>query len=182
MTSGNNAEIKDVAARHGFSEGAARALLDAMESSRGAMAQFSHPELGGLVQWSRGGMLMIGDMFNNGLKARLSALADELARSFGADAETREPEAGLPPMRFETAARWWPEELGEPASAGAQNGIRYAVFPDKKRLAVERDGRLSIRDTGENQISGVSQSQGAGSSLRFSGDRGTVDLSALPEV
>lgn len=182
MTSGRGEDVGDLAARHGFSESAARALLDAMQSSHGAMAQFSHPELGGMGQWSRGGMLMIGDMFNNDLKARVGALAGELARSFGTEADPREPESGLPPMHVEKAARWWPEELGEPASAGAQNGIRYAVFPDEKRLAVERDGRLSVRDTGDISISGVSQSQGASFSLRLSGDRGTVDLADLPEV
>jgi hypothetical protein len=43
------------------------------------MAQFSHPELGGMGQWSMGGMIMVGDMFNNGLKARVDALCNDLS-------------------------------------------------------------------------------------------------------
>jgi hypothetical protein len=30
-------------------------------------------------QWSRGGMLMIGDMFNQGLKVKVAALYEEIA-------------------------------------------------------------------------------------------------------
>ena len=43
-------------------------LLRAVLDAAACMAQFSHPELGGMGQWSQGGMIMIGDMFNNGLK------------------------------------------------------------------------------------------------------------------
>ena len=38
-----------------------------------------HPDLGGMGQWSQGGMVMVGDMFNNALKARVDALCAELA-------------------------------------------------------------------------------------------------------
>jgi hypothetical protein len=31
-----------------------------MTSSHGTLAQFNHPELGGMGQWSKGGMLMGG--------------------------------------------------------------------------------------------------------------------------
>jgi hypothetical protein len=41
------------------------------------MAQFSHPEFGGSGQWMRGGMSMIGDMFNSGLKSRVDSLLFE---------------------------------------------------------------------------------------------------------
>ena len=43
------------------------------------MAQFSHPEFGGMSQWSPG-MTMVGDMFNNGLKSKLDAVCSELAQ------------------------------------------------------------------------------------------------------
>ncbi len=39
------------------------------------------PELGGMGQWSTGGMLMIGDMFNNGLKAGSLPCATTSCRS-----------------------------------------------------------------------------------------------------
>jgi hypothetical protein len=43
------------------------------------MAQFNHPEFGGMSQWSPG-MTMVGDMFNNGLKSKLDAVCSELAQ------------------------------------------------------------------------------------------------------
>ena len=54
-------------------------LLAALAAGHGTAAQFSHPELGGMGQWSQGGMLMIGDMFNNALKYRVDQLCTELA-------------------------------------------------------------------------------------------------------
>ena len=44
------------------------------------MAQFTHPELGGSGQWMQGGMTMVGDMFNNALKAQVDGLCAELSR------------------------------------------------------------------------------------------------------
>ena len=63
--------VEDIARRHGFSTDAATSLLRALAAGNGTQAQFNHPELGGMGQWSQGGMIMIGDMFNNGLKARV---------------------------------------------------------------------------------------------------------------
>ena len=54
---------------------------------------------------------------------------------------------------------WWPKGLSSPSSSGSQNGVRYAFFPDQRRLAVEQDGNLKQYDTGEHRISGVSQAQ-----------------------
>ena len=45
-----------------------------------------------------------------------------------------QPMKPMEPLRFE---RWWPADLGEPSTAGGQNGLRFAVFPDKRRLLVE---------------------------------------------
>jgi hypothetical protein len=45
----------------------------ALQRSGGGQAQFGHPDLGGMGQWMPG-MLMIGDMFNSGLKARVDSL------------------------------------------------------------------------------------------------------------
>lgn len=72
-------DLDAIAARHGVGPDAVRHLLDALARGHGRMAQFNHPDLGGMGQWSAGGMTMIGDMFNSGLKARVVALCDELA-------------------------------------------------------------------------------------------------------
>ena len=73
-----DSQIDDIASRHGFS---ASAISEAVRSLRwpdGRMAQFNHPELGGFGQWMPG-MIMIGDMFNSGLKGRVDALFSDIA-------------------------------------------------------------------------------------------------------
>lgn len=69
----------EVAQRHGFSTEAVIEMLRALSAGYGTQAQFNHFEFGGMGQWSSGGMLMIGDMFNNQLKGRVASLAQELA-------------------------------------------------------------------------------------------------------
>ena len=78
---------------------------------------------------------------------------------------------------------WWPKGLSNPSSSGGQNSVRYAFFPDQRRLAVEQDGKVRQYDTGEHRISGVSQAQGGqGGSLRFTSQSGDVDLGSLKQV
>jgi hypothetical protein len=47
---------------------------------------------------------------------------------------------------------------------------------------VEENGQVTVYDTGEHQIGGVSQQQGGGSSLTFTSQYGTVRLADLPVV
>jgi hypothetical protein len=60
--------INNLAQRYGFSADAVFSLLQSVINGNGSMAQFNHPEFGGSGQWMRGGMIMLGDMFNNSLK------------------------------------------------------------------------------------------------------------------
>ena len=71
--------INQIAQRHGFSANAVLSMLESMINGNGSMAQFSHPEFSGSGQWMRGGMIMVSDMFNNGLKSRIDGLCNELA-------------------------------------------------------------------------------------------------------
>jgi hypothetical protein len=70
--------ISRVSIRHSVSSDAVRTILRALRSGGGTMAQFSHPDFGGMSQWSPG-MTMVGDMFNNSLKSKLDAVCTELA-------------------------------------------------------------------------------------------------------
>ena len=79
LTSGGDQAIQDLAQRYGVSVDAVRTLLFAVSEGGGTLAQFYHPELGGNGQWMRGGMTMVGDMFNYGLKATVSGLCSELS-------------------------------------------------------------------------------------------------------
>ncbi|MCI0755831.1 SHOCT domain-containing protein [Teichococcus vastitatis] len=171
--------LDEIARHHGVSSETALMLLQALAAGGGTMAQFSHPELGGMGQWSQGGMVMVGDMFNQGLRHRVDALCTELALMLrGSDPFL--PSQGQ--TAADTEGAWWPTELGSPAASGGQNNMRYAYFPGCRRLAIFQDGVLQIYDTGEHHISGVSQQQGAGRSLSFSSDRGNVRLADLAPV
>ncbi|MBL6077638.1 SHOCT domain-containing protein [Belnapia sp. T18] len=177
LTGAGERQVAAIAARHGVGREAALVLLHALAEGGGSMAQFSHPELGGMGQWSQGRMVMVGDMFNQALKARVDALCRDLAGLL----------RGGEPVFAEAAAPaaqggWWPAELGSPAASGTQNGMGYALFPAARRLAVRQDGRVRVFDTGDHRIGGVSQQQGSGQVLAFSGDRGEVRLEALREV
>ena len=167
--------IAEVAQRHGFSSDAARAVAEALRRGNFSSAQFNHPELGGMGQWVAGDMLMIGDMFNDDLKARVGALCRDLAASPGPIPAAAEQQPGQ-------ASDWWPGDLGVPSATGAQNDMRYACFPDRRRLAVMRDGKVRVFDTGEHRIGGFSQQQSTTQHLTFSSQLGTVQLEDLSEV
>ena len=71
--------VNDLSQRHGFSHDAVMHMMFAVLNGNGSMAQFSHPDFGGSGQWMRGGMMMLGDMFNHGLKSRVDALCQDIS-------------------------------------------------------------------------------------------------------
>ncbi len=166
------ASVAGLAQKHGVSEDAVRVLQDAVRRGGGRQAQFSHPDLGGMGQWSAGGMTQVGDMFNTALKDKVNALCQALA----GDAAPQD----APPNPASRSDAWWPESLGRPSSSGAQNGMRYATFPDRRRVAVEQAGTVTLYDSGDHRISGVSQQQSGTQVLRFSSQNGTISASDLP--
>ncbi|MBW0018099.1 MAG: SHOCT domain-containing protein [Mycobacterium sp.] len=173
--------IADIAQRHGISREAALAMLFALHAGGGTMAQFSIPELGGTGQWMRGGMTMVGNMFDNALKARVDALCNDLVQLLATTtvfpASTAADQAGF------TSANWWPADLGVPSSSGGQNSARYAIFPSTRRLAIQINGVTRVFDTGEHQIGGVQQQQGGGYGVvSFTSQFGTFDVSDLNEL
>jgi hypothetical protein len=97
--------------------------------------------------------------------------------------EPMKPMKPMEPMKpMSGGETWWPGELGQPSTSGSQNGMRYAFFPEKRRLLVERDGKLTTYDSGEHRISGVSQQHGQGQSLAFADEHGSVALDDLKQV
>jgi hypothetical protein len=175
--------ITDIAQRHGISREAVLALLFAVHAGGGTMAQFSIPELGGSGQWMRGGMTMVGNMFDNALKARVDTLCGELSQLlsstpvFVASGAQSQYQSGF------TSANWWPADLGVPSASGGQNGARYAVFPSTRRLAIQVNGVTKVFDTGEHQINGVQQQQSGGpGSVTFTSQFGTFSVESLHEL
>jgi hypothetical protein len=189
--------VAEIAGRHGFSVDVALCALRALAAGGGTQAQFSHPELGGMGQWSQGGMVMIGDMFNQPLKARVDGLCRDLAdllRGQPAFARENAPATSAPTQGyvasgasvslfaqgFDSPSRtWWPDGLGHAASMGSQNDLHYAYFPAAHRLAVKQGGRVTVYDSGDHRISGVSQQQGGDQTLTFTSQHGLVRVSDL---
>jgi hypothetical protein len=60
--------------------------------------------------------------------------------------------------------------------------MRYACFPDRRRLAVMRDGKVYVYDTGDHRISGFSQQQSSSQTLSFTSQNGAVRLDELKEL
>ncbi len=173
--------VANLAQRYGVSEDAVRTMLFAVSAGGGTMAQFYHVELGGGGQWMRGGMTMVGDMFNSGLKSRVDSLCSELSTLLA----TQNVFAPLPPSSSSyggyTSGPWWPSSLGSPSSSGGQNDSQYAYFPGPRRLAVKQSGRLAVYDTLDHQIGGVQQQQGGSSgSFSFTSQYGTFSVDSLP--
>jgi hypothetical protein len=77
---------------------------------------------------------------------------------------------------------WWPAELGTPSSTGAQNDMRYAVFPQTRRLAIQVAGHVEIFDTADHRITGVSQQQSGDQSLTFVSQNGLVKVADLTRI
>ena len=158
--SANDRDLVDrMAKKHSVSPAAVQVVLAALRSGGGRMAQFSHADFGGMSQWSPG-MSMVGEMFNVQLKAKLDALCSDIA------AHTLESAGGVRPEGVEFSYRsptrsddWWPAGLGRPAAVGVQNELRYAVFPETRRLVIDDRGTVSVYDTGSHRIFGVAQAQ-----------------------
>jgi len=163
--------ITEMAERHGFSRDAVTSMLESVASGSGTMAQFSHPEFGGSGQWMRGGMTMVSDMFNDSLRGRVAALCADLA----------DLTAHVPTLS-KARASWWPPDLGSPDTSGAQNDMRYAYFARKRRLAIDRRGKVTIYDTLGHSIHGVAQQQSERATLAFTSQHGTIDLHTLPVI
>ena len=205
LTEQGRRRIDELAQRYSVSTDAVMTLLQALVNSNGTMAQFNHWELGGNGQWMLGGMTMVGDMFNYGLKAKVDGLCSELSQllaqqpfvpfppSFQSQSQGGGQQPGgqgggasislfVPEAPGRASGQWWPVELGFPNGSGAQNQVRYAYFNQARRLAVELNGHVTVYDTLDHRISGVSQQQGRGGSLTLTSQLGTVSVSTLPVV
>jgi hypothetical protein len=195
--------VNDLAQRHGFSQDAVTHMMFSVLNGNGGMAQFSHSEFGGSGQWMRGGMTMIGDMFNGYLKGRVNSLCAEISnilanqpgllqtgsfqsQSQGGSGNQQQSNGGMMGSSSlfvpDPEENWWPQDLGSPSATGSQNNVRYAYFSHMRRLAVKTGGEVWVYDTQNHNIGGFSQQQGFGGSITFSSQFGTVNLSGLPII
>ncbi len=188
----NEQLLQNTAQQFGVSVDAVRCLWTALKNGHGSMAQFSHPELGGSGQWMSGGMTMVGDMFNHNAKMRVDGICYALADAARQAAVTSTNSSGSFQSQYSGPSGsqpdlyangpWWPEDLGSPNSSGAQNSTQYAYFANAHRLALNINGVVTLYDTLNHQIGGVSQQQSGDQSLRFTSQFGTVRLYDLPQI
>ncbi len=188
--------VAALAERYAIGVDAVKMMLDAVSKGGGSMAQFNLPEFGGSGQWMRGGMTMVGDMFNNSMKATVDNLCNDLSKALENQPNIMAP--FLPPqMQSQSQSQgsggasfwqssqpgsWWPSELGNPSSTGSQNNLRYAYFPASNRLAIDDGGRIEVYDTSGYDIGGFGQQQSGDASLTFTSPRGIVRVDRLPRV
>jgi hypothetical protein len=193
LSAGGALAVAEIAQRHGFSVDATRHMLDAVIRGDGSMAHFNHPEFDGIGQWVRGGATMVSSMVEHDLRGWIDALCLDLAnlvaeepRLFvhfaGASGRASLSVPGEQGLRVPRSGDWWPGGMGHPNSAGSQGGLRYAYFARAHRLAVERDGVMTLHDTSGHEISGVALQPSVGGALRFSSRHGPIDLADLPVV
>jgi hypothetical protein len=193
--------VQDLSGRHSFSVDAVTHMLFAVLNGNGSMAQFQHPEFAGSGQWMRGGMIMLGDMFNSYLKGRVDGLCSDLANVLAnqpgllqSGSFQSQSQGGVSHQHQATGGvmgssslfvpdpedNWWPSALGMPNATGNQNNVRYAYFANQRRLAVKTGAEVWVYDTQDHQIGGFGQQQGMGGSITFTSQYGNVDLSRLP--
>ncbi len=135
--------VDDVARRRGFSSDAVTTMLIAVSAGYGNQAQFNHPEFGGMGQWSSGGMIMIGDMFNNYLKDRVGSLCQELAGLIQGQPLFSEPAQGRSSPRAAAGRAKPAAAISNKVAAGAPAEAFRAQRPNRQ-LVARRSGHGGI--------------------------------------
>jgi hypothetical protein len=116
LSSQDRKSVEELAHRYGVSSDAVTTLFHAVTKGNGTMAQFSHPELGGPGQWSQGGMTMVGDMFNNALKAKVDGICSELSTLWSGGPSQMQNQRGngsggevsfFVPEKVDSLGGWW---------------------------------------------------------------------------
>jgi len=179
LTKEGQQAIDEIAGKYDLKSQSVETMARAIINGNGTMAQFNIPELGGNGQWMKGGMTMVGDMFNNSLKATVDKLCIELANLVSTKVIFEGDDKSSDSLKANKSDGPWPSVFGSPTSSGSQNNFKYAYFASVRRLVIEENGKQMIYDTKHHHISGISQQQGSGSSYKFTSQDGPVDIANL---
>ncbi len=112
----------------------------------------------------------------------LSNIGKKLFGGAASSTERTTADAGASAASARGWANWWPDELGAPNSSGSQNEMHYAYFAGAHRLALRVGNRVTIYDTCDHQIGGVSQQQGSSRTVTFSSQKGDVAVDRLKKI
>ena len=179
LTKDGQQVLKEIADQYDLQLQSVETMAEAVVKGNGTMAQFNIPELGGNGQWMKGGMTMVGDMFNHSLKNKVDKLCTQLADIVSTRVIFEKSTESTESVQSGSSNGSWPSVFGTPTSSGSQNNFKYAYFGPARRLVIEENGKRSIYDTKHHQISGISQQQGSNRSYQFKSQDGTVDLANL---
>lgn len=187
LTQEGRRKVDDIAGQYNLRPEIVESLLKAVVQGNGTMAQFNLAELGGQGQWMKGGMTMVGDMFNSSLRTTVDKLCNDLSVLVATnilfqEKETKDDPNAKAGVSGRPVSAAWPSVFGNPTSTGSQNNFRYAYFGPVHRLVVEENGKRTIYDTKHHLITGISQQQGTTSSYRFTSQDGQVDIASLEIV
>ncbi len=177
-----NETINQLAERHGFSPDLAQRLLHDLRRGGGRQVQFNDPALGGMGMWQSGGMLMIGDMMNHALKARVAAFLSDLAALL----ETSPEVSPQLTRRVERAASMAQNQATISQSGGGgsfsvmQNGSSYRYAADRNELVVDD---TEVYDTTGLRVIGIhSQQQNGRGTLILNTDQGPRQIGELKRI
>ena len=140
LTSEGQQKVTELAQRYGVSTEAVLTLLHALVHGHGTMAQFDHRELGGRGQWMPGGMVMVGDMFNQALKATVDGLCTELVSLLAASLLVQDAAARVP---CQTRTRRLSNEAACVQQLGAMRQPLSACLWRRQQETQERGGQQS---------------------------------------
>ncbi len=182
-----NEELSKLAERHGFSPALAQQILAQLQQNGGRQAQFNDPSLGGYGQW-QAGMLMIGDMMNHALKAKVAAFLSDLAALASKSPVVPDAvaqKAGRVAERMQQTASGSSQNSASVQQSGrggsfsvTQNGTTYQYSSEHNALVVNE---TEIYDTTGLRILGISSQQQNGRGiLVLNTDQGPKQLSDLP--
>lgn len=88
--------VGSIAYKSEFSLEAVETMRRALAASGGRMAQFDHPEFGGVGQWMHGGMVMTSAGRDPVLEGRIDRLCEALDRAMDAETQPDEDPATRP--------------------------------------------------------------------------------------
>lgn len=141
--------LETIANKHRVSLETVRELAEGLQASGGMWVQFHIPELGGAGKWRVNGTAFVGNGKNQVLNARVDAICRMLYELI---TQTDDHAKTVPPAQYSRPRSWWPEGWEVPTHEGKSNGVDFAYFADRKRLAIRQGVKVRYFDAGDCEI------------------------------
>lgn len=133
-------------------------------------------------QWSNPGGIVPSNVVPPRPTTAQSISASSTTDQKRSTADAAQPNTQTATVRQSAGQQWWPDSLGLPNNSGSQNDMYYAYFAMHQRLALRIGNQVAIYDTGEHQISGISQRQSGTQNIGFRSPLGEVSLTQLKKL